>query len=356
MKDLRILISNTALPSKKIGSWTTRVTKFITKNPNFFDYVLSPSKQTEQNIYCKKKHFFTWNLKVRKYLLEYWVAKDFLKQIIELSKKVNKITIVILDDTHLIEAILLIKKKIKCEIVIVFSFHGYSLNLRESILNKIDKILFLTELSYIDALKKYESFVPEVEIIGNGVDSSLFFPLKDLEKVRQKKDLGFNFEDQIICWMSNSRRKKGLNIFIRFIDKVNKLNLPLKFLIIGSNTNINKENVINIGRIPNAEIPKYLQISDYYVFTSLWKEGFGLSLVESIKCGAKIITSNNGGIPEVISGLHNITVVDKPNMLENWLLAFKKSYNSKKENITIEKASSIWSYEDWEEKFKKSLL
>ena len=36
MKDLRILIANTQLPSKKIGSWTTRITKFIINNPTFF--------------------------------------------------------------------------------------------------------------------------------------------------------------------------------------------------------------------------------------------------------------------------------------------------------------------------------
>ncbi|GAB7256609.1 glycosyltransferase [Polaribacter sp. OB-PA-B3] len=356
LKETRILISNIGLPSNIIGSWSTRLSKFITNNPDFFDYILSPEKEGTNNIFCQKKNFFTWNKKVRNLNLKYWVARDYLNSISKLSKKAKKITIVVLDDLHLLEAIALEKYKFNCEINLIFSFHGFSLKLDELILNKVDKVLFLTNLSYKDTLNTKETFTPEVVIVGNGADSSIFYPLEAVDKSKQKTKMGFHFNDQIICWMSNPRRKKGLHIFTKIIDEINKLNVPVKFIIIGSNLKINKKNVFNIGRISNHEMAKYLQISDYYFFTSLWKEGFGLSLVESIKCGAKIITSNNGGIPEVISGLHNITVVDKPNMLENWLLAFKKSYNSKKENITIEKASSIWSYEDWEEKFKKSLL
>ena len=37
----RILISNAALPSKKIGSWTNRFTHFFSKNPDKFDFILS---------------------------------------------------------------------------------------------------------------------------------------------------------------------------------------------------------------------------------------------------------------------------------------------------------------------------
>ncbi|MFD2528370.1 glycosyltransferase family 4 protein [Polaribacter marinaquae] len=356
LKETRILISNIGLPSKIIGSWSTRLSKFITNNPDFFDYILSPEKEGKNNIFCQKKNFITWSKKVRNLNLKHWVAKDYLNEISNLSKKAKKITIVVLDDAHLLEAIALEKNKFKCEIKLIFSFHGFSLNLNELILNKIDKVLFLTNLSYEDALKKNETFTPEVEVIGNGVDSSIFYPLQRVNKIEQKNKMEFNFNDQIICWMSNSRRKKGLHIFIKIIDEINKLNVPVKFIIIGSNIEINKKNVSNIGRISNHEMAKYLQISDYYFFTSLCKEGFGLSLLESIKCGVKVITSNNGGIPEVIQGLDNITVVKKPNIISEWVEAFVKSYHQKSTILSKEDASKIWSYKDWEEKFKKSIL
>ncbi|AQS93267.1 hypothetical protein BXQ17_03875 [Polaribacter sp. BM10] len=356
LKETRILISNIGLPSNIIGSWSTRLSKFITSNPDFFDYILSPEKEGTNNIFCQKKKFITWNKKVRNLNLKHWVAKDYLIAISNLSKKTKKMTIVVLDDTHLLEAIALEKNKFKCEIKLIFSFHGFRLNLSELILNKIDKILFLTDLSYRDALKKNQTFTPEVEVIGNGVDSLIFYPLQGVNKSEQKHKMGFNFNDQIICWMSNSRRKKGLHIFIKIIDEINKLNIPVKFIIIGSNLEINKKNVFNIGRISNHEMAKYLQISDYYFFTSLCQEGFGLSLLESIKCGVKVITSKNGGIPEVVMGLDNITVVKKPNIVKEWVNAFKKSYKEDLKKLSIEQASKIWSYKDWDEKFKKSIL
>jgi glycosyltransferase involved in cell wall biosynthesis len=261
-----------------------------------------------------------------------------------------------MDDAALLESFCLFKSMFSCDVKIIYSFHGFKLDINEEIVNKIDKVLFLTKLSYEDALYRYNVFSPEIAIVGNGVDSSVFFPSKnEEEKFKLKKQLGFDEKDTIICWMSNDRRKKGLHLFIKIIDKINKLNLPIQFLIIGSSSNIENKNVINLGRILNSEIAKYLQISDYYFFTSLCKEGFGLSLIEAIKCGNTIVTSNGGGIPEVIEGLKNINLVKSPNIIENWLEVFKKSYTGVNHRITNEEASLIWNYKSWEEKFIKSI-
>lgn len=350
-----VLVSNRELPSNKIGSWTTRFSNFIKKNPVFFDYILSPKNDKNDTTYCKKRNFLTWNRKLRNIVLILWVAIDYINKIHKISKNADKLIVVVVDDTHLLEAITLKKDQFSCPIEIVFSFHGFNLDISSEILDKTDKVLFLTELSYLNSIKLKKSFTPEAKIVGNGVDSNIFYPLNNIEKENQKKEFGFEPDDKIICWMANNRRVKGLHIFIKIIDKINTLDLPIKFLIIGSIQKIHKENVINLGKLSNPNLAKYLQISDFYFFISLCQEGFGLSLVEAIKTGNSIITSSFGGIPEVIEGLHNITVVKKPNIVSEWINAFVKFFNAEHRIISIEETSKIWSYKDWEEKFKNAI-
>ena len=38
---------------------------------------------------------------------------------------------------------------------------------------------------------------------------------------------------------------------------------------------------------------------------SLW-EGFGLPALEALACGTKVVSSNKGGLPEIVSGIGNI--------------------------------------------------
>ncbi|RLD27568.1 MAG: hypothetical protein DRI75_09140 [Bacteroidetes bacterium] len=79
-----ILVSNIGLPSKRIGSWLTRIDMFNKRN-NLFEAILSPSKATDNHYYCKKRKFLTWNKRLRKHILLQWVAKDFLRAALKLS-------------------------------------------------------------------------------------------------------------------------------------------------------------------------------------------------------------------------------------------------------------------------------
>lgn len=354
-RDLNILVSNIALPSKVIGSWTTRLS-LLNSNHNLFDFVLSPSNFSNTYLYCKKRNFFTWRKEVRNLLLKYWVGKDYIKALIKLSKKASKLTIVVMDDAHLLEAIILSKSKFSCPLKIVFSFHGFRLQLEENILKEIDKILFLSYSGY--EVSKKDCF-PKVSIVGNGVNSDVFYPLNNDEYRKVRIEKGFNLEDEILIWVANDRPKKGFNVFKDVVRKLLVINPTLKVLVIGTTKRIEHENVRNIGRISNTEVSKYLQISNYYMFTTFYEEGFGLSMIEAMKCGNSIIASNRGAIPEVLNSLKYTYLVNDIEHVENWIEAFnlarKETNFGKKRNLKSE-TDSIWDYKDWEQKFINGIL
>ena len=55
-----------------------------------------------------------------------------------------------------------------------------------------------------------------------------------------------------------------------------------------------------LGHLSNP-VPLY-QISDITVLPSIWSEPFGRSIIESLACGAPVIASRVGGIPEILTG------------------------------------------------------
>ncbi|WP_296314964.1 glycosyltransferase family 4 protein [Winogradskyella sp. UBA3174] len=349
----KVLISNIALPTATIGSWTTRMSRFVIENPNFFKYILSPNKSLNTSVFCQKRAFITWKKPLRKLQLRHWVASDYIKQIKKIAIKYDKLVIVVMDDSHLVEAISLIKHGLKCEIELVFSFHGFNLTLDSKIITSIDKILWLSKLASDKNKLKYHNF-PESYVIGNAIDSKIFFPLDAEKFITNRAKKGYSESDEILIWMANDRPKKGFHIFKSVAEQLLEEQTNLKVIIIGSTQTINHPNVSSVGRIPNSEVATYLQLGSYYMFTTLYEEGFGLSMIEALKCGNAVIASNLGAIPEVLKGLEQNYLIDEPEAINSWEDYFnlaRTNSNFGKERLSKKNSGSIWNYEDWEAKF-----
>ncbi|NND62764.1 MAG: glycosyltransferase family 4 protein [Flavobacteriaceae bacterium] len=356
MKDSqRILISSIAFQSNKIGSWTTRMNTFLDRNPNFFDVILSPTNSVGKFQHCKKAKFPTYHSKLRNTVLLKVVAKDYLKALERISKESNKMTLVVMDDPHLLEAVVKSKQQWNCEIEIIYSFHGFKSTLDHLLLQGVNKMLFLTQSGYLATKNTKFSFTPEVFIIGNGVDSKVFFPLDAVEKEKRRTELGISPNEKVILWMANERPIKGFQLFLKIASRLKTKHKNLKFLAIGTDRVGIEEEIEYLGRIPNNELPHYLQAGDVYLFTSLCREGFGLSGIEALKCGNTVIASDNGGIAEVLENLPNTHLIHSPNITDEWVKTIERLLVMQPNPISNDQSSSIWNYEDWESRFIHSI-
>ncbi|WP_296704702.1 glycosyltransferase family 4 protein [Algoriphagus sp.] len=358
---IRVLVSNLPLPYHGIGSWTEEFNYFLKKN-KFFDYVLSPSKdQDEVFAFSAKRKWFRGSSFFRDSALKNWVVKDYSDKLLNLSEKNTPLQILVLDDQVLLEGICKLKDRLPKGTEVIFYYHGHALSLKSVYSSLVDKVFFLTEAGYKESLRINNEFTPEVEIIGNGVSSDLFFPLTSQQKTLIRQELGFASEDKIICWMANSRPVKGIHLFGKMIPRLLDLDPKVKIITIGHNSNPDWEHnrVSQLGRLKPKELSRYLQISDYYFFTSLWKEGFGLSLVEAIKCGNFIFTSANGGIKDVVRGYPFVKLIDTPNIIDSWISEFQNQLLSfpmeNKEEEMSQFLKDFHSLESWEFRLKKGL-
>jgi glycosyltransferase involved in cell wall biosynthesis len=59
------------------------------------------------------------------------------------------------------------------------------------------------------------------------------------------------------------------------------------------------ERVIEVGYVPDQELPSYYALADLFVFPTLL-EGFGLPLAEALACGTPVVTTDAGSSPEVV--------------------------------------------------------
>lgn len=362
MQKVKILISGLGLPPHVMGSWLFRIHQFQT-NLNYFDYILSPTtKDDERYIFCKKKSLNIWNKFQKPQSQISYAASDYVEACKRLSQGNKPVQIVVMDDSSLLQAICQFRDTFPQGSEIVFSFHGHWLINPNNVLEKVDKVLFLTKSGYRKSFHSNFQFTPQAFVVGNGVEDGLFYPLDTLEKANQKIAMGYKAEDRILIWMANSRRVKGLHLFKKIAGEILKKHPDTKILSIGhqQDNSITHPNWKQLGVLKHEDLAKNLQIGDVYFFTSLWQEGFGLSLVEAMKCGNWAIASNAGGIPEVLADQTRAEIVEDPNIVDSWLEAYTdllaKMDAEELDFSEMKKQLAGWhSYSDWQTRFYNAL-
>lgn len=363
MVKTKVLISSIGLPSQSIGSWVVRIQKFQ-ENLSYFDFILSPTSKPDQSfLFCQKTDLKIWqklypkntktNLRAEQYL-------NALKKLAELGKPMQ---VLVIDDRSLLDSVVLFKPQLPKGSEICFSYHGHSLALPNWVMDNTDKVFFLTLLGYKKSLEINYQFTPQTFIVGNGVVGELFFPLSKQEKRTQREKLGYSPDETILVWMANSRPVKGFHLFKKIAFKLLEKHPALKIISIGHETDltIQHQNWKQVGRLAHKDLPGYLQIGDIYFFTSLWQEGFGLSLAEAVKCGNWVLTSSLGGIPEVLQDCRKAVFVDEPNIVDSWIMGFESLVEIKKSDIVPDLEYLKWlekwhDYTDWENRYLKALI
>ena len=150
--------------------------------------------------------------------------------------------------------------------------------------------------------------------VYNGIDLAPFSVSPNITRI----SLGYSQEDFILAYSGRLIPEKGI---MELIDAMNiiKDRAHIKLLVMGSSfyengSNDNpfiaklKEKADNIsdrilftGYIKHDLIADYLRLADVAIIPSTWEEPFGLTVVEGMAAGLPIITTNRGGIPELVT-------------------------------------------------------
>ena len=153
-----------------------------------------------------------------------------------------------------------------------------------------------------DTLEQF-SITKEIDVIPN------FICLKEYQlpnNEKYKKRLAPNGEF-IITHVSNFRKVKRIEDVIHVFSLVSK-NIPVKLVMVGDGPERNKierlcreklsiNSFTFLGNLKSTI--EVLNISDVFILPSL-KESFGLAALEAMASSVPVISTNSGGLPEVI--------------------------------------------------------
>ena len=184
----------------------------------------------------------------------------------------------------------------------------------------------------------------------NGIDLSIFnktIPADERLSLRTK--YGISTDDTVILFCGRTSPEKGVKELLLAFKKLHLDNV--KLLIVGNSnfsnnvtTDYDRElfelskdvsnKIIFTGFIHNSELYKIHNISDISVIPSIYEEGFGLVVVESMASGLPIITTNSGAIPEIVDDSCAFIIDKDDNMIDS--LSDKLLYLINNPNIRLQ--------------------
>lgn len=148
----------------------------------------------------------------------------------------------------------------------------------------------------------------KISVIPNGIDRNKFFN-KKYYKVNNS-----------IFFVGRLDKRKGIDFLIKTLPKIKSKIINIKLYIAGSgkyypklknfvqNNDLN-ENVIFLGKISDNELLNWYNKVQIVIIPSVF-EGFGITAVEAMACGAPIIATNTDGLSDLIKNNSNGLLVN----------------------------------------------
>jgi glycosyltransferase involved in cell wall biosynthesis len=155
----------------------------------------------------------------------------------------------------------------------------------------------------------------KIIILPNGIELEKFQNIYSHNKNNHTK--------KTIIFVGTLRPVKGVKYLIKAMRIIHKKLPDTNLLIVGDGPDrdkletlvqeLNLQNCIHFaGKVPNEKIPEYMTQADLFVLPSL-SESFGIVNIEAMASGLPIVTTNVGGLPEIVINGENGFVVEPKN-------------------------------------------
>lgn len=140
-----------------------------------------------------------------------------------------------------------------------------------------------------------------VLVTPNGVDMSFFHP--DATQDQYKLPASY------ILFVGTLEPRKNLKALLQAWDRIQADFKDTWLVIVGANPRVHRpaglpsdiDRVLYLGYVAENALPGLFANATLFVLPSL-DEGFGLAVLEAMACGAPVLVSNAGALPETVGG------------------------------------------------------
>jgi glycosyltransferase involved in cell wall biosynthesis len=228
-----------------------------------------------------------------------------------------------------------------------FYFYFYDIFL-DYILNKTAQIIIVNSSHQRNVLNNLRNIsLMKIHILYNSLS-----PI-DIKSIVLKEQV------KTIAYIGRLDKLKGIEYLIEAISNLTFAN-KIEVQIIGEGeykdnleskiNSLNLNHCIKLTGYLDIHVDQIMKNIDILVFPSLW-EGLPYTIIEGIRSGVPIVSTNVGGIPEIIFDMHNGILV-KPKCSESLSNAIELLYN----NYNLRSKFSINSIDIFNKKFTSDIL
>jgi glycosyltransferase involved in cell wall biosynthesis len=179
------------------------------------------------------------------------------------------------------------------------------------VLNKAQKIITVSlfEKNRIADFFGFKENDPRLVAVYNGVGEH-FRKIEDQSELDRVKKL-YHLPDKFIFFLGNTDPKKNtkgtLNAFSYYLKQTgsdHKLVMldyerkELEKLLLESGDPDLLKRIVLTGYVVNSDLPAIYSLSSLFLYPSL-RESFGIPILEAMRCGTPVITSNTSSMPEI---------------------------------------------------------
>jgi len=175
------------------------------------------------------------------------------------------------------------------------------------ILKNSKRIITVSNTERSTIIQKYPELAEKLVVVYNSHGECF-----ERENVQNENDIRkkYNLPEKYIFCLGNTSPKKNLSNILKayytYIENSSeKLPLVLAdhspgdlFLFLNSSNTKYKEYLKFVGYISNWEIPSVYKMSELFLYPSI-RESFGIPILEAMKMGVPVITSNISCMPEI---------------------------------------------------------
>jgi len=165
---------------------------------------------------------------------------------------------------------------------------------------RMDRVITVSQCSSDDTTRVFKLDPNRVRIAPNGIDTSVFRRLDDVQKESNSIVMVGNTEDRkkgIIFLLKAMEMLKGdVDVKLNIVDRLGEYTKYAPRLIKEHGL---EDRVAFTGRLTVDDLVRRYSMSEIAVTASLY-EGFGLPCAEAMSCGTPVIATRAGALPEVV--------------------------------------------------------
>ena len=176
----------------------------------------------------------------------------------------------------------------------------------------------VSEYSKRDMVRFYGIPPERIQVVPDGVDTTLFRPIHDPERLIKWRIGIFGLDMPFIVYVGKPTERRNLSALIKAFGALKTENrIPHKLLIVGADlpgTSPFRKIIIEedlgaevfvLGYARYDEMPLVYNSADLLVYPSSY-EGFGMPVLEAMACGTPVIALDNTAFPEFAGGVAHL--------------------------------------------------